>query len=66
MNIQQLLSSSKPFKTFYREVDPETLYMELPCGKVAIADAHDDGVSEFDSDFKFDVSDLAATDWEFV
>ena len=66
MNIQQLLSNGKPFKTFYREVDPETLYVELPCGKIARADAHDDGVSEFETDFKFDVNDLAATDWEFV
>ena len=66
MNIQQLLSNGKPFKTFYREVDPETLYMELPNGDIGRADAHDDGVSEFDSDFKFEVSDLIATDWEFV
>lgn len=66
MNIQQLLSNGKPFKTFYREADPENLYMELPCGCICRAYAHNEGVSEFDSDFKFDVNDLIATDWEFV
>ena len=66
MNIQQLLSNGKPFKTFYREVDPETLYVELPCGKIAIADARDDGVSEFETEFQFDINDLVANDWEFV
>ena len=66
MNIQQLLSNGKPFKTFYRESDPETLYVELPCGYIGRADARDDGVSEFETDFKFDVNDLVATDWEFV
>lgn len=66
MNIQQLLSNGKPFKTFYREADPEILYMELPCGKIAIADARDDGVSEFETEFQFDINDLVANDWEFV
>ena len=66
MNIQQLLSNGKPYRTFYRTGNTELLYMELPCGKIAIADAHDDGVSEFETDFQFDVNDLVATDWEFV
>ena len=66
MNIQQLLSNGKPFKTFYREADPETLYVELPNGDIGRADARSDGVSEFETDFQFDVNDLAATDWEFV
>lgn len=66
MNIQQLLYNSKPFKTFHREADPEILYMELPCGCIGKANAHDDGVSEFEIEFQFDVNDLVATDWEFV
>ena len=66
MNLQQLLSNGKPFKTFYREADPKILYMELPCGKIAIADARDDGVSEFETEFQFDINDLVANDWEFV
>ena len=66
MNIQQILSDGKPFKTFYRESVPEVLYMELPNGYIGRADAHDDDVSEFETDFQFEVDDLIATDWEFV
>ena len=66
MNIQQLLSNGKPFKTFYREGAPNILYMELPCGCVCRAEVHDDDISKFKSDFQFDVNDLVATDWEFV
>lgn len=66
MNIQQLLSNGKPFKTFYREADPETLYMELPCGDICRADASSDSISEFETDFQFEVNDLVASDWEFV
>lgn len=66
MNIQQLLSNGKPFKTFYREVDPETLYMELPIGAIARAERKNDYTLHFTSDFQFDVNDLESTDWEFV
>jgi len=66
MNIQQLLSVNKPFKTFYREGAPDALYMELPCGEIARAQKSNDYAPEFDSDFKFDVNDLIATDWELV
>ena len=66
MNIQQLLSNGKTYRTFYRTGNTEILYVELPNGDIGRADARSDGVSEFDSDFKFDVSDLVATDWEFV
>ena len=66
MNLQQLLSNGKPFKTFYREADPKILYMELPCGNIAIANARDDGVSRFETEFQFDINDLVANDWEFV
>lgn len=66
MNIQQLLSNGKPFKTFYREADPEILYMELPYGYIGRANAQDSSVSEFETDFQFEVNDLVATDWEFV
>ena len=40
--------------------------MELPNGQIARATVYDSGTSDFDSDFKFDVNDLIATDWEFV
>lgn len=66
MNIQQLLSKGEPFKTFYREADPETLYMELRSGYIGRANVWDSGVSEFETDFQFEVNDLVATDWEFV
>ena len=44
----------------------QILYMELPNGQIARATVYDSGTSDFDSDFKFDVNDLVATDWEFV
>ena len=66
MNIQQLLSNGKPYRTFYRTGNTEILYMELPNGQIARANIYDSGTSDFDSDFKFDVNDLVATDWEFV
>ena len=68
MNIQQLLSNGKPYRTFYRTGNTELLYMELPNGQIARATVYDSGTSDFDfdSDFKFDVNDLVATDWEFV
>ena len=66
MNIQQLLSRNKPYRTFYRTGNTEILYMELPNGQIARATVYESGTSDFDSDFKFDVNDLVATDWEFV
>ena len=66
MNIQQLLSKGKTYRTFYRTGNTEILYMELPNGQIARATVYDSGTSDFDSDFKFEVSDLVATDWEFV
>ena len=66
MNIQQLLSANKPYRTVYRIGNTEILYMELPNGQIARATVYDSGTSDFDSDFKLDVNDLVATDWEFV
>ncbi len=66
MNIQQLLSGNKPYRIFRRTGSPDYLYMELPNGEIARATIYESGTSDFDSDFKFEINDLIATDWEFV